>query len=98
MVTHHITWESALKLVGSVARDNFGLCVDAFHLMTKLWADPFVPSGKYPEADSVLRESLRRLLRDCPLEMIVFVQLSDSEKFEPPFSKEHPWYLDCEAL
>jgi sugar phosphate isomerase/epimerase len=65
--------------------------------MTKLWADPFVPSGKYPEADLVLRESLRRFLRDCPLEKIFFVQLSDGEKFEPPFSKEHPWYLDSEA-
>lgn len=95
--THHSTWESALKLVESVDRDNFGLCLDTFHILTKLWADPFAPSGQYPDAEELLRDSLRRFVRDCPLEKIFFVQLSDGERFDPPFSKEHPWYLESEA-
>ncbi|KAJ5905486.1 3-dehydroshikimate dehydratase [Penicillium subrubescens] len=95
--TYHSTWESSLKLVESVARENFGLCLDTFHSITKLWADPSAPSGKYPDADDILRESLRRFVRDCPLEKIFFVQLSDGEKFDPPFSKEHPWHLEGEA-
>lgn len=94
---HHSTWESALKLVESVAKDNFGLCLDTFHLLTKLWADPFVPSGKYPNANKVLQESLRRFVQECPVEKIFFIQLSDGEKFDPPFSKKHPWYLEGEA-
>lgn len=31
------------------------------------------------------------------MEKIFFVQFSDGEKFDPPFSKEHPWYLEGEA-
>jgi sugar phosphate isomerase/epimerase len=95
--TYHSTWESSLKLVESVARENFGLCLDTFHIITKLWADPFAPSGKYPNADDILRKSLRRFVRDCPLEKVFFIQLSDGEKFDPPFSKEHPWYFEGEA-
>lgn len=95
--TYHSTWESSLRLVDAVARENFGLCLDTFHIITKLWADPFAPSGKYPNADNILRDSLTRFVRDCPLEKIFFVQLSDGEKFDPPFSKEHPWHLEGEA-
>jgi sugar phosphate isomerase/epimerase len=95
--TYHSTWESSLKLVESVARDNFGLCLDTFHIITKLWADPFAPSGKYPNADHILCDSLRRSAHEFPLEKIFFVQLSDGEKFDPPFSKQHPWYLEGEA-
>lgn len=95
--TYHSTWESSLRLVDAVARENFGLCLDTFHIITKLWADPFAPSGKYPNADNILRDSLTRFVRDCPLEKIFFVQLSDGEKFDPPFSEEHPWHLEGEA-
>jgi sugar phosphate isomerase/epimerase len=95
--TCHSTWESSLKLVESVSRENFGLCLDTFHIITKLWADPFAPSGKYPDADNILRDSLSRFLRECPPEKIFFVQLSDGERFDPPFSKDHPWYVEGEA-
>ncbi|KAJ5454360.1 uncharacterized protein N7458_005316 [Penicillium daleae] len=95
--TYHSTWESSLRLVDAVARENFGLCLDTFHIITKLWADPFAPSGKYPNADNILRDSLTRFVRDCPLEKIFFVQLSDGEKFDPPFSEKHPWHLEGEA-
>ncbi|KAJ5380244.1 3-dehydroshikimate dehydratase [Penicillium cataractarum] len=95
--TYYSTWESSLKLVELVSRDNFGLCLDTFHIITKLWADPFTPSGTYPNADDILRDSMSRFVRDFPLDKIFFVQLSDGERFDPPFSKEHPWYLEGEA-
>ncbi|KAJ5679446.1 3-dehydroshikimate dehydratase [Penicillium macrosclerotiorum] len=95
--THHSTWESSLRLADAVDRPNFGLCLDTFHIITKIWADPFALSGKYPNADKILDESLSRFVHQCPLDRIFFVQLSDGERFDPPFSKKHAWYLEGEA-
>lgn len=95
--THCSTWERSLQIVEAVNRPNFGLCLDTFHVVTKLWADPFSKSGLYPNADNNLRESLQLFLRECPVERIFYVQLSDGERFDPPFSKSHPWYLEGEA-
>lgn len=95
--TYHNTWEDSLQLVQAVNRPNFGLCLDTFHIVTKLWADPFAVSGKFPHADQNLRHTLDHLVKHCPLDKIFYVQLSDGEKFDPPFSKDHPWYLEGEA-
>lgn len=89
--TYYSTWESSLQLIEAVDRSNFGLCLDTFHIATKLWGDCFATSGKYPNADESLRASLQRFLDDCPLERVFFVQLSDGEKFDPPFSNAHPY-------
>lgn len=91
------TWESSLGVVEAVNRPNFGLCLDTFHVMTKLWADPFAESGLYPNADKNLHNTLQYFIKECPLERIFYVQLSDGERFDPPFSKSHPWYLEDEA-
>ncbi|CRG91867.1 hypothetical protein PISL3812_08921 [Talaromyces islandicus] len=95
--THCSTWETALKYVNEVNRPNFGLCLDTFHEATKLWGDLFALSGEFPDSDDVLRKSLDRFVANCPAEKIFFIQLSDGEKFEPPFSKDHPWYVEGEA-
>ncbi|EAW10308.1 uncharacterized protein ACLA_047770 [Aspergillus clavatus NRRL 1] len=94
---HFSTWENALQLIEAVDRPNFGLRLDSFHLVTKLWEDPFARSGKYPHADQQLAASLHRFQQHCPLEMIFYVQFSDSERFDPPFSRTHPWYVEGEA-
>ncbi|PWY76147.1 4-hydroxyphenylpyruvate dioxygenase [Aspergillus sclerotioniger CBS 115572] len=91
------TWETALDLVEAIDRKNLGLCLDTFHEATKLWGSPFESSGKYPTGDRDLSGSLQRFLTRCPLEKISYVQLSDGELFDPPFSTTHPWYLEGEA-
>ena len=91
------TWESALDLVNRVNRPNFGLCMDTFHEGTRVWGDNASPNGKQMDADSRLRDSLARFVRDCPVEKIFYVQLSDAERFDPPYSSEHPWALAGEA-
>ncbi|KAH1291403.1 hypothetical protein KXV92_009717 [Aspergillus fumigatus] len=95
--THCSTWEVALQYVNGVDRPNFGLCLDTFHEATKLWADPFASSGRFPDSDRSLRESLNRFVSTCPVEKIFFIQLSDGERFDPAFSKGHPWYVQGEA-
>lgn len=95
--TYYSTWEDSLQLVRAVNRPNFGLCLDTFHIITKVWGDPYAVSGKFPDADQKLRDTLQSMRRYCPLEKIFYVQLSDGEKFDPPFSDKHPWYLEGEA-
>lgn len=91
------TWDDALRLTQLVNRDNFGLCVDTFHELTKLWASPFSASGIYPDGPERLADSLRRFVADIPVNKVFYVQLSDAELFDPPFSTNHPWYVEGEA-
>ncbi|KAJ5189819.1 hypothetical protein N7491_008138 [Penicillium cf. griseofulvum] len=95
--TNCSTWESALSIVPRVDRPNFGLCLDTFHEGTRLWGDNASPAGMQMDAETKLRESLRRFVRDCPLEKIFYVQLSDAERFEISYSLAHPWALPGEA-
>ncbi|KAJ4345545.1 uncharacterized protein N0V89_011678 [Didymosphaeria variabile] len=93
----HKSWESALKLAELVNRPNFGICIDSFHVASLLWGDPAHTSGKYPNADGELAESLARLVRELPLEKLFYVQLSGGERFSPVYSSKHPWHLEGEA-
>lgn len=91
------TWETALDHVNRVDRPNFGLCMDTFHEGTRVWGDNASPTGKQMDADLKLRDSLARFVRDCPVEKVFYVQLSDAERFDPPYSETHPWALPGEA-
>lgn len=91
------TWETALRYVQRVARPNFGLCLDTFHELTKLWGNALDPSGRYPDGDAALASSLHRFLAECPVDKIFYVQLSDGELLSPPISDIHPWFVDGEA-
>ncbi|KAI5242629.1 xylose isomerase-like protein [Aureobasidium subglaciale] len=91
------TWETALRLANLVDRPNFGICLDTFHIGTRLWGSPLVASGKYLNADAHLADSLRRFVAEFPLEKLFFVQLSDAELLDPPLSTSHPWYVEGEA-
>ncbi|KAJ5910425.1 hypothetical protein N7504_005068 [Penicillium tannophilum] len=95
--THCSTWETALRYVNAVNRPNFGFCLDTFHIGTKLWGDLFAPSGRFPDSDAALKDSLDRFVAEIPVDKIFFLQLSDAERFDPPFSKDHPWYVEGEA-
>lgn len=75
-----------------MSREEFRLCLDSFHFAAKLWGDPFVESGKRGDEEERLAESLSELVRECPLEQLFYLQLSDGERLDPPYSKEHPWY------
>jgi sugar phosphate isomerase/epimerase len=91
------TWQDVLRFTNLVNRDNFGICLDSFHIASKLWGSPYESSGKRPNGDEILAESLNDFVRDFPLEKLLYVQLSDGERFDPPFSEDHPWYLKDEA-
>jgi sugar phosphate isomerase/epimerase len=91
------TWQTAIHFTHLVNRPNFLICLDTFHIATKLWASPYTISGKYPDADRVLAADLDAFLKDFPLDKLAYIQLSDAERFNPPFSTSHPWYTPTEA-
>ncbi|KAF2495523.1 xylose isomerase-like protein [Lophium mytilinum] len=91
------TWQDSLRLANLVDRSNFGICLDTFHIASKIWGNPYDPSGKYPSGDKNLANSLRDFVQDFPLEKLFYIQLADGERFDPPFSDKHPWYVEGEA-
>lgn len=91
-------WEESLRIVKLVDRSNFGLCLDTYHVLARLWADPTVSSGRRPGGDAAVRDSLQRFRDTCPPEKIFYVQLSDAEKAQPPFQPEHPAYREDQAV
>ncbi|KAB8239299.1 uncharacterized protein BDW43DRAFT_295785 [Aspergillus alliaceus] len=63
---------SALRITQAVDQPNFGLYLDSFHGLTKLWASPFNPDGKLPNADHNLRASLRDFQDHYPRDNIFY--------------------------
>ncbi|EED13586.1 4-hydroxyphenylpyruvate dioxygenase, putative [Talaromyces stipitatus ATCC 10500] len=90
------TWQDSLRVVQLVGRDNFGLCLDSFHVVARLWGDITTESGKQEQpgknVDDILQQSLDKFVATCPLDKIFYIQLSDGEKYWPPLSPQHRFY------
>ncbi|KAJ3545830.1 hypothetical protein NM208_g2315 [Fusarium decemcellulare] len=89
---HVADWEESLRVVDLVDCPNFGLCIDTYHVLTRVWADPRTVSGVRPGAASALRDTIQRFRTTCPPEKIIYIQLSDGEKMSPPILPGHPVY------
>lgn len=94
--THVADWEESLRIVELVDRPNFGLCLDTYHVLARLWADPRAHSGRRPGGDAALRASLERFALRCTdpkvREKIIYIQLSDAERMIPPILPDHEAY------
>lgn len=89
--TRSSTWEQSWEIVQKVDRENFGLCLDTFNIAGRVWADPTVPSGRLPNGDAVLRESLKNLAQIDPSKLF-FVQIVDAERLSEPLLPGHRFY------
>ncbi|KIW31463.1 uncharacterized protein PV07_03111 [Cladophialophora immunda] len=85
-------WQEAVAIVQEVDRDNFGLCLDTFHIALVLWADAYSSDGRQVDGDEKLRASMQEFVQRCPKDKLFYVQLSDGEPLDPPYSESHPWY------
>ncbi|KAK7416844.1 hypothetical protein QQX98_004902 [Neonectria punicea] len=92
--THIDTWEKSWEVVQKVDRSNFGLCLDTFNIAGRVWADPASPSGKTPNADSELKDSIARMVRDVDLKKVFYIQVVDAERMDSPLVKGHPFHTD----
>lgn len=80
------TWQELLYIKRRVARPNFKLCLDTYHILTKLWGDCTVPSGRLHNGDAALEADFRRMVHEIRPEEVGFVQLSDAEHMKPPIA------------
>ncbi|KAH7141503.1 xylose isomerase-like protein [Dactylonectria estremocensis] len=92
--THIDTWEKSWEVVQKVDLPNFGLCLDTFNIAGRVWADPSSPTGKMPNADSDLRDSIARVVREVDLSKVFYIQIVDAERMESPLVKGHPFHVD----
>lgn len=90
------TWEESWDVVKKVDRPNFGLCLDTFNIAGRIWADPASPTGKTPNADSVLKASLERMRATVDINRVFFIQLVDAERMQTPLIEGHPWHVDSQ--
>ncbi|CAI6340079.1 unnamed protein product [Periconia digitata] len=94
--THVDTWEVCWDIVQAVDRGNFGICLDSFNILGRIYADPAAVGGKTADAESVVGESMKRMVeRITPFkEKIFFVQVVDAEKLREPLQPGHAFYQE----
>ena len=92
--TYVDTWEQCWDIVTRVDRPNFGVCLDTYNILGRIYADPTSPDGKNANADRIVEDSVRRLVRQIGphKEKIFFLQVVDAERLESPLVKGHPFY------
>jgi 4-hydroxyphenylpyruvate dioxygenase len=86
------SWQKAWEVVKRVDRPNFGMCLDTYHTLARVYGDPISPSGLQPNALEALKADLASLVKTVKVEKIWYVQLSGAIRLDPPLSKTHPWY------
>ncbi|USP78920.1 uncharacterized protein yc1106_06194 [Curvularia clavata] len=92
--THVDRWETCWDIISQVDRSNFGICLDTFHILGTLYGDPASTTGKHPDGEKRLSESIQRLVdRIKPhREKIFFIQVADGERLERPLIAGHEFY------
>jgi 4-hydroxyphenylpyruvate dioxygenase len=84
--THIDRWELCWDMVQRVDRPNFGICLDSFNILGRIYADPTAETGRLQGAEKEVQESIRRLVdRIGPhKEKIFFIQIVDAERLDRP--------------
>lgn len=87
-------WEFGWEVLERVARPNFGMCLDTFHIAGLYFADPAVPSGLVPGGDQAVRLSMRRLVEcvKAHRDRIFLVQMGDARRPDEPIARGSPEY------
>ena len=92
--TYVDTWEACWDVVQRVDRSNFGICLDSFNILGRIYADPASETGMTPRAEQDVRESIWRLVSQIKpyREKIFFIQIVDAERLDRPLCPGHPFY------
>ena len=89
---HVNTWQHAWKIVQQADRPNLGLCLDTFHVLAKVWADPESTTGLRRAAADALGHDIQELANVVGAKRLFSVQLADAAKLDPPLSPQHVWH------
>ena len=89
------TWEGAWEIVRRVDRCNFGLCLDTFNIVGRVWADPERERGVV-ELDPYERlwETLKKMVKEVDVKKVWYVQVVGAERMRTPLVKGHEWYVE----
>jgi 4-hydroxyphenylpyruvate dioxygenase len=90
--TYIDTWEGTWDIVQRVDRPNFGLCLDTFHIVARVWGDPTVPGCAMATGDDDLQKSMDRLVKEVDVKKLFYVQLGDAERLDKPLVSGHPFH------
>ncbi|KAH6629496.1 xylose isomerase-like protein [Boeremia exigua] len=87
-------WERCWEIVQRVDRSNFGICLDSFNILGRIYADPTSDTRCNENADQMVAESIQRLVQQIKphREKIFFIQIVDAEKLAEPLRSGHPFY------
>jgi 4-hydroxyphenylpyruvate dioxygenase len=87
-------WEACWDIVQRVDRENFGICLDSFNILGRIYADPTSETGRLPGAEQEVCDSVQRLVSQIKpsREKIFFIQIVDAERLEQPLVSGHPFY------
>jgi 4-hydroxyphenylpyruvate dioxygenase len=92
--TYVDTWELCWDIVARVDRENFGICLDTFNILGRIYADPASATGCTENADAVVDASVRRLVQRIGprKDKIFFIQVVDAERLASPLQPGHAFY------
>jgi len=87
-------WELCWDVVQKVDRPNFGVCLDSFNILGRIYADPTAASGRLDNSEEEVRQSIRRLIGQIGphKEKIFFIQIVDAERLAKPLLPGHAFY------
>ncbi|KAK7432014.1 hypothetical protein QQZ08_001304 [Neonectria magnoliae] len=89
-------WQDSLRIVQAVDRPNFGLCLDSFHIHSRIWGDPMAESGQLANSNLALKSSMAEFVEKCPRDKLLYMQLSDAIRFTPPLTPDSPLFEGLE--
>ncbi|XXH04735.1 hypothetical protein Hte_011157 [Hypoxylon texense] len=79
-------WEFGWDVVERVARPNFGMCLDTFHIAGRIFADPAIPCGRVPGGEKAVETSMQRLVKRVKAhrDKVFLVQMGDARRPDEP--------------
>jgi 4-hydroxyphenylpyruvate dioxygenase len=92
--THVDRWEQCWDIVQRVDRTNFGICLDSFNILGRIYADPTSETRCTADAEQEVAASIQRLIQQIGphKEKIFFIQIVDAEYLSSPLRPGHPFY------
>jgi 4-hydroxyphenylpyruvate dioxygenase len=88
-------WERLWDVVRRVDRWNFGMCLDTFHLVGRVWADPGAKDGTNGRnSDRDLKKSLSALVETVDVQKVWYIQVAGAERLSSPLVEGHDWYVE----
>ena len=89
------TWEGVWEVVRRVDRWNFGVCLDTFNIVGRVWADPAREDGMVEHgALETLVQSLKKMVTEVDVKKVWYVQVVGAERMERPLVRGHDWYVE----